>query len=337
MVTSPNQDIIWQLPQGAVYLRSDCRYGPHDPTLLPQPYINDYPYLGAIPSKQMREGDPLSIMWWNPTRGDFLSLSGGVMDGIGKLRRARYDCLVDMRKQLEERIRSYRVNSKHHHPLHDTLLLLERDLVNASSRLDSLQMTFVQMVFDVTEMQRCYLETHGLLDYLELYQPRMVGKLEAANTVAKCIGATTSKPQVVQDFFNAGLPVWFIRPLQTGPFRHNILNVVTPFELADFVNVDDAEPPFPVIYDGPLTVDEKHNALHRFSRKWLVFKDPFPHQPSSTTQASSSTRVSTSSVSTSSAARGPRRKYISFLHRPFSNNSSRFEVPTSSNHTICRS
>ncbi len=112
VVTSPNQVVIWEIPKGAIYLRSDCRYGPHDPTLLPQPYISEYTYLGAIPSKPMDENDSLLIMWWNPTPGDFLSSSGGVIDGIGWLRRVRQDILLDM-----------------------ILLLLERDMLNISSRI----------------------------------------------------------------------------------------------------------------------------------------------------------------------------------------------------------
>ncbi len=323
VVTSPNQVLIWKTPQEAIYLRSDCRYGPHDPTLLPQPYVPEYPYLGAIPSKPMDDNDPLSIMWWNPTRGDFLSWTGGVIDGIGKLRRARYDHFLNMTKHLDERIRLYCANNERRSSFYNILHLLERDLLNASSRLDSLPMTFNQMVFQVTEFQRCYLETLGLL-----YMPRMLGKLEAATTVAKCVGATNSKPHVVQEFFTAGLR--FIRPLQSGPFLHNVLNVVPSFEHADWVCVDNADPPFPVIYDGPLTDGEKHNALHQFSRKWLAFKDPFQHQLSITSEASTNTTASTSSVTTSSVARGPRRKMHFFLSiDPFPYPSSSLEASTS--------
>jgi len=233
--------------------------------LLPQPYISEYPYLGAISSKLMDEYDSLLIMWWNLTCGDFISSNGGVMDGIEKLLRTRYNGFMDMRKQLEERIHSHCANGKDHSSFHDTLLLLKRDMLNASSHLSSLQMTFNQMVFDVTEFQCCYLKTCGLLDYLEVYQPRMVGKLKAVTTVVQCVGAITYKPHVVQDFFNAGLPVWFIQLLQPGPFRHNVLNVVPSFKHTNFVCIKNADPPFPVIYDGPLTDSDKHNALHRFS------------------------------------------------------------------------
>jgi hypothetical protein len=186
-------------------------------------------------------------------------------------------------------------------------------MVNASSRLGSLQMTFSQMVFDVTEFQRCYLEICGLLNFLEVYIPRMGGKVEAATAVANCVGAIVSTPQVVQDFFIAGLPVWFIQPLNPGPFQHNVLNVVTPFKSADFVCIDNADPAFPVIYDGALTNGEKYNALHRFSRKWLVFKDPFQYQPSSATSTSTSTWASTSSVPSNNVTRGQHCKYASKL------------------------
>ena len=50
-----------------VYMRADYRYGPDDPTLWPQPWIVQYPHLGAIPRKPNDPKDTLSIMWWDPT------------------------------------------------------------------------------------------------------------------------------------------------------------------------------------------------------------------------------------------------------------------------------
>src|SRR6266545_5904128 len=68
----------------------------------------------------------------------------------------------------------------------------------------------------------------------------------------------------------------------------------------------------PAIYDGPLDVCEKHNTLHRFTRSWLVFKDPFTHEPSSATQASTSRISSSFRASTGRTAQRPHCKYISF-------------------------
>ena len=299
-----------------MYLRSDFRFGPHDPMLWPQPHLPEYSHLGAIPSRPMDPQDPLSIMWWNPTPGDFISFSGDGMDGIGLLRRARFSQLEMMKRELDTRIATYHNNNVNPNEL---LLLLERDMLNVFVRLDSLRTTFTQMVFSITEFQRCYLEILGLLNYIEIYHPRKYG-LTTASTVANCISVITNKPNVVQDCFNAGIPVWFCRPRQPGWFPHNVLNVVTPFEPYNFVCVDKPDPPSPVIYDGPLDVCEKHNALHRFTRSWLVFKDSFTHEPSSATQAStsrvSSFQASTSRASTSRMAQQPHCKYISYF-QPF--------------------
>ena len=210
------------------------------------------------------------------------------MDGIGLLRQARYSQFEEMKKELDIRITTFH---KKNIP-NELLLLLARDLANVLTRLGSLKTTFDQMVFGVTEFQRCYLETVGLLDYLVIYRPRKYGLL-TASTVAKCVGVITDKPNVVQDFFNAGLPVWFRQPKRPGQYL--VLDVVDhPFEPSRFVCVDKAGPHFPVIYDGPLDVCEKHNALHRFTRSWFTFKDPFPREPSSISTSRTSTTVCTS-------------------------------------------
>jgi len=228
------------------------------------------------------------------------------MDGIGHLLRARYSEFEELQKKLEERISIYRTNKSNPNKV---LAVLERDLLHASNHIRHLKTTFTQMVFGVTEFQHCYLELLGLLDYLEIYKPRMDGILPAATTVANCFGAFTHAPNVVQDFFTAGLPVWFTQPLRPGQFPHNVLNMVAPFEPAKFLYIDQPNPPSPIIYDGPSNVYKKHNALHRFSRTWLVLKDPFEYKPSSTTLPSTSTMPSTSSQApTRSTAEPPHCK-----------------------------
>jgi hypothetical protein len=283
-----------------VYLRSDFRFGPHDPTLWPQPYLDEYAHLGAIPSKPMDPQDPLVLMWWNPTRGDFLPLSGSAVDGIGQLRMARYSRLEEMKNELDTKIVTYYTNN----PLHPLLNLLKTDLHNVLIRLVSLKTTFEQMVFSVTEFQRCFLETLGLLDYLTIYRPRRYG-IGKASTTAKCVGVITNKPNIVQEFFNAGIPVWLCRPKMPGPFPHNVLDIVAPFEHASFLNLELADPPS-VVYDGPLDDHKRHNAIHRFSRSSLMFKDPFAFKPSTS-------GASTSGASTNRAARQSHCKYISSL------------------------
>ncbi|KAF8805279.1 hypothetical protein BYT27DRAFT_7258384 [Phlegmacium glaucopus] len=280
--TTPNQNQILLPPMQRrdVYLRSDFCYGPDDPTLWPQLYLLEYPHLGAIPRRPEDPNDSLSIMWWNPTCEDFHPLDNGVLDGLGQLSISKYWMFEGMMKEMQERIFEY-CKKCHPNPPNSLLLLLATAMSSACICISSLKSAFGQMRFNVTEFQRYYLEICALLDYLEIYKPRMDGLQPAATTVANCIGAFTNTPRVAQYFFTAGLPVWVIRPWKTGPFPYNILAVVPPLNPADSLCISQHEPPFPVIFCGFMNTCEKHNALHTYSRTWLVFKDPFQDEPAS--------------------------------------------------------
>ena len=86
---------------------SDFCYGPNDPTLWPQLFVNEYPHLGAIPRQPEDPKDPLSIMWWNPTHNTFFPLDNGVLDGMGQLSTLKYWAFQDISKELKERVQNY--------------------------------------------------------------------------------------------------------------------------------------------------------------------------------------------------------------------------------------
>ena len=140
LYTTPNQDVIW-VPgntRDGVYLRADLRYAPHDPTLWPQLYVPDLCHLGAIPSKPMDPDNPLSIMWWNPTRGDFISSEFSVLDGLGKFSSARYARFQTMKGEIVHRVLEYR--RKNPKP-NNWVFALETMLVHACTRLGQLSTT----------------------------------------------------------------------------------------------------------------------------------------------------------------------------------------------------
>jgi hypothetical protein len=274
--TTPNQTCIFlpSFQKTDLKLRADVRYGPDDPMLWPQPWVDKYCHLGAIPRKPDDPNDPLSIMWWDPTCDDFKSFGGSLVDGIGELSGLRLLSLRNMLSSMEGRIedhkRAFPNPNKH-------LLMLVRAMQDSFARIDSLKTTFNEMKVGVTEFQRHYLETYGCLDYLEIYFPRMNGTKPAAESVMNCIGAITNNPLTVQHFYAAGLPVWFLRPstFWDTPARCNVLETVTPLVPADLLCVEDHYPPFPSIFYGSPTDPKKHGAFYTYSRMWLVFKDPF--------------------------------------------------------------
>ena len=159
------------------------------------------------------------------------------------------------------------------------LLLLVRAMQDAFTRLDSLKTTFIEMRVGVAQFQRYYLEIYGCLDYIEIYKPCMDGARPAAESVVNCMGAISNIPRIVQDFYTAGLPVWFLRPSAAwdSPVRVkcNILEIVTPLDPADVLCVTEHYPPFPAIFYGSATDPKRHGAFCTYSCMWLVFKDPF--------------------------------------------------------------
>jgi hypothetical protein len=279
--TTPNQDRIFLpfLQKREVYLHADFRYGPDDATLWPQPWVEFYCHLGAIPRKPVNPDDPLSIMWWDPSRDDFESFNGSLVDGLGELSRLKYFSLKEMMTSLESRLDDFKKTAAKPNSL---LLSLEKAMQAACVRLGSLKTTFSEMRFGITEFQRYYLKVRGCLDYLEIYKPRMDGRKPAAETVANCVGSFTNIPRIVQDFQTAGLPVWFLRPskIWETPVNCNILEITVPLKPADVLCVSQHDPPFAPIYRGPATDYRRHSAIHDHSRMWLVFKDPFQGESS---------------------------------------------------------
>lgn len=257
-----------------VKLRADARYGPDDPTLWPQPWVEMFCHLGAIPRKPNDPNDSLSIMWWDPADDDFKLFDGSLVGGLGELSGSKLVILQRMLSSIEDRIedhkRTFPKTNKH-------LLLLVRAMQDSFARLKSLKTKFTEMRLAVTEFQRYYLETYGCLDYLEIYKPRMEGLRPQAESVENCVGAFTHSARTVQEFCNAGLPVWFLRPSSDwdSPMRCNILEIVTPLDPANILCVMEHYPLFPAIFWGSSADPKKHIAFLTHSRMRLVFKDPF--------------------------------------------------------------
>lgn len=274
--TTPNQTRIFlpSMQKSELKLRADVRYGPDDPTLWPQPYIINVCHLGAIPRKPDDPNDPLSILWWDPARDDFIFSGGSLVDGLGQLSGSKLLLLRNLMSNMDERIKDHRHSFPNPNKL---LLVLERAMQDSFARLDSLKTTLTEMRIGVTEFQRYYLEVYAILDYMEIYKPRMDGARPPAESVMNCIGAITNVPRVVQDFYVAGLPVWFLRPSTTwdSPFRCNILEIVTPLDPADILCVSDHYPPFPAIFYGSSMDPRRYDAFYVHTRTWLAFKDPF--------------------------------------------------------------
>jgi hypothetical protein len=171
-------------------------------------------------------------------------------------------------------------------------------------RLRTLPSTYIRVVINVTNVQRCYLELMGMLRYMTMYKPRMEDPTAEPGLPDDCVGVFTSDPIVAQQFRIARLPYWLIRPLST--FLHeNILSVVTPQETIGQIELE-AAPGYPPVSVG-FNLDDRMRSLHLCTQSTAWYKDPFKQPVPSAQQAvpSSSHSVPSSSLQTVPPSREP--------------------------------
>lgn len=284
-MTTPNATFVPSPPFGSarpLYRRVDGRYGEDDFTQWPQPYSTTNPHHAAIPCK-MPTG-PLSIMWLDPGPGDFEDLvsSGRTILGFKKLAVSHLKSLRSAVVSLVDRAQTY--ESKNPQRL-KTLQPHTQTMVHALVRLESLGMSHQETLFGLRDIQRCWLEVTALLDYMEVYCPRMNGErgVSVAGTqpeIATTIGAFTTNPRVLQDHFVAGLSIWFVQPVDNFTTQ-NIWQVVQHTTPQERLSLENCQPQSRIIYTGPAGDDAKVDAIFRAVRQSHELPDPFRSAPPS--------------------------------------------------------
>jgi hypothetical protein len=153
------------------------------------------------------------------------------------------------------------------------------------------------MLFAVTSLQRTFLELDALYLYTTVYKERMDNYM--ANTdadVGQFVGAFTTLPNVVQQFWGAGVPIWFVRPYKVFD-KENILAVVHLQQpLLGLYDPDEhGQGAPPALYTGNST-QEKIAAIHSAARQTPWYTDPFetgftrPPSPPPTAASASTSR-----------------------------------------------
>lgn len=275
-ITSANQNHIPLPPLGSkrpLTLRTDSLYGDDDPIQWPQPFNANFPHYSCIPRRNARPAD--SIIWWEPTRDSFISGENALI-GLGKLSLPRLVMLEKAADTLVTRVEAYlQVTPAVQVP--KPLGPLTQMMRHSLTRLKSVAMSVRQMMFQVRDVQRSWLEIVAMLDYMEIYRPRMNATTGSIRTqvppTADTMGAFTSDLRVAQDHFAAGLPYWLIRPASAFADQ-NILEPCDP-EPPHSINLypDPFRPR--VLADGRAGTDIKYDAIHRYARNLMRYPDPF--------------------------------------------------------------
>ncbi|KAJ7201543.1 hypothetical protein GGX14DRAFT_399886 [Mycena pura] len=289
-----------------VYLRTDMRYGTDDPTLWPQQYTAFYCHLPLISKKGARR--ELDIMWWTPSESDF-EIGSAVTRGLGRLKQSQFSKFLPLVNELVPQCKALRQKSPALAiPLFGQLI---QQLVMWIEQLQSLPTTYPKMLFAITSLQRTFLELDALYIYMTVYKERMDNYMADTNAeVGQFVGAFTTVPTVVQQFWGAGVPIWFVRPYEVFD-KENILAVVHLQEprLGLYDPDEHAQGAPPALYTGNSTQD-KIAAIHHAARKTPWYTDPFetgftrPRSPPPTAASASTSRpVPPPSVPVSSSFR----------------------------------
>jgi hypothetical protein len=276
VVTSPNQDFVPEFRSGhtQVYLRVDGRYGLDDATLWPQPHIDKYPHLTAIPRQPADTNADLNVMWWTPSRSSWNQSKQAAVVGVGQLIGSEVGKLRKLKDELKvDALKFLGASQKTPDLVHSCYTTM----IHGWSRFDGYPGTFDEKLLEVVEFQRNWLELRGAIDYFEKVVPKMWSETSHESQVLECMGCFTASAIVAQECFAAGLPVWYIRDgakLRGGGAR--IDKVVVPYKAEDRLDLDRwSSNDFPVLYTGSPNHADRYIVQHQFTRSRMCWKDPW--------------------------------------------------------------
>ena len=272
-IATPNKDEVFAPPGSCnVYARLDGRYGPDDHTQWPQPFSCSTPYLCCIPKREAQEGGD-TIMWWNPAYEDFVPTQRhACYIGIGFLPYRELRLMEQCCERLNQRVDEYlnKIKPSDAHPVIRPLSVALRRTLN---RLRAVAMTRREVLFECRQVQRQWMELRALMDYIEIYEPRMEGRVPPAKETANVMGCFVHGVHTAERLFSAGIPYWLIRPIST--FSHeNILSITTVVQPKDTLVLDDYFSPFPRIYVGDSN-SNRFRAISEHGLKSLCYTDLF--------------------------------------------------------------
>jgi hypothetical protein len=121
-----------------------------------------------------------------------------------------------------------------------------------------------EALFECRQVQLQWMELQALMDYIEIYEPRMEGHVSPTKEMANVIGCFVQEVHTAERLFSAGIPYWLIRPVSTFS-DENILSIMTVVQPKDLLILDDYFTPFPRIYVG----DSNYNRFRTISEHGL--------------------------------------------------------------------
>jgi hypothetical protein len=134
--------------------------------------------------------------------------------------------------------------------------------------------TFHTTQLGVRVFQQLFLELHALLDFKEIYRPRLRTTTNISSVNLNLMGAFTISLATCDQLFCAGIPVWLVRPYTVLPDLR-IQSYVAHQSASDHIPLEAASrPEHPVIYQGHVDLILKYQALAQYILDYLRYPNP---------------------------------------------------------------
>ena len=218
VITSPNMREIpfFPIDRASVRLRSDGRLGDEDFTLTPQIFCKEYAHRILV-RRHPGNGSTEAVMWWTPSRQEFQPLTRSSYQSLGRLHSNRFAVIDAMTWNLSNR--AYNIIGRNPGADWAALEALIANMRHGVMRLKHSPFTYRELVMDVAQTQRLYLDALAMCDYVEDKWANLLQSVGPICEIAKSefMGAWTADPSVVQKLHHAGIPVYLVRGRSTVP------------------------------------------------------------------------------------------------------------------------
>ncbi|KAK0440024.1 uncharacterized protein EV420DRAFT_1733361 [Desarmillaria tabescens] len=138
----------------------------------------------------------------------------------------------------------------------------------------------------VAETQRVAIEMRAIMDYITIYLPTYAGN----QSDTELIGAFTTDPIIIEEFFRARIPVWLLLKLDRLPFTR-IDAYTSPLEPNQYLNIESPRIRLRSVFIGASDQAEKYKAFQALYSKSLEIAEPFCARPRRSSFGPSSTRA----------------------------------------------
>ncbi len=210
--TSPNMDFVPDYPvlKEVINTNEDGRWGLHEYSRWPQPYVDSMMHLACIPRQPALPHLPRVLFKSLSPSSDWTERVELMVKGLGFISQEARTELTKAANMAIQRFHATKNVRENVQRYGDFLVMLLRQVVDRMTYVASHSRTAIAVAAHV---QRLCLELAGLKTYVELIVPRLESTVDFSTTLLPALGGFVRDLIDAQTWCRLGLPVWLIQPI----------------------------------------------------------------------------------------------------------------------------